>query len=75
MDVSTKKNLQDLVDIGNKLLKKPVSRVNIETGRYEEVDGEGTNETVLTGFAKRLSDEKRRRQSNQLTSSDAIQQH
>ncbi|CAD5194837.1 unnamed protein product [Musa acuminata subsp. malaccensis] len=73
VDVSTKKNLQDLVDIGNSLLKKPVSRVNIETGHSEAVDGEGTNEAALTGFAKKLSDEKRRRQSKQLTSSDATQ--
>ncbi|URD86782.1 Patatin group A-3 [Musa troglodytarum] len=74
VDVSTKKNLQDLVDIGNNLLKKPVSRVNIETGQSEAVDGEGTNEAALTAFAKKLSEEKRRRQTNQSTSSNATQQ-
>ncbi|RZS28854.1 hypothetical protein BHM03_00062504 [Ensete ventricosum] len=74
VDVSTKKNLQDLVDIGHSLLKKPVSRVNIETGQSEAVDGEGTNEDALTRFAKKLSEELQRRQSKQLTSSNPTQQ-
>ncbi|RZR97923.1 hypothetical protein BHM03_00027198 [Ensete ventricosum] len=74
VDVSTKKNLQDLVDIGKSLLKKPVSRVNIETGQSEAVDGEGTNEDALTRFAKKLWEEKQRRQSNQLASSNTTQQ-
>ncbi|KAI0495269.1 hypothetical protein KFK09_025419 [Dendrobium nobile] len=61
VDISTKENLEGLVKIGNNLLKKPVSRVNIETGRYEPVEGEGTNEEALIRFAKLLSDERKRR--------------
>lgn len=64
VDVATTKNLQELVEIGNKLLKKPVSRVNLETGRYEVVPGEGTNEEALIRFAKLLSDERKLRRAN-----------
>ncbi|KAA8547246.1 hypothetical protein F0562_003890 [Nyssa sinensis] len=59
VDIATKENLQKLVQIGEALLKKPVSRVNLETGMYEAVDGEGNNEAALDRFAKLLSDEKR----------------
>ncbi|KAL3525718.1 hypothetical protein ACH5RR_014090 [Cinchona calisaya] len=64
LDVATTKNLQDLVQIGNNLLKKPVSRVNLETGRSEIVRGEGTNEEALVQFAKLLSDERKLRLAN-----------
>ncbi|KAH6788255.1 phospholipase A 2A [Perilla frutescens var. hirtella] len=64
MDVSTIKNMQTLVQIGDDLLKKPVSRVNLETGRPEPVQGEGNNGEALARFAKLLSDEKKFRQSN-----------
>ncbi|XP_020255280.1 patatin-like protein 2 [Asparagus officinalis] len=63
VDVSTKENLLSLVQIGKDLLKKPVSRVNLETGQYEPVAGEGTNEEVLTHFAKMLSKERKQRNS------------
>ncbi|XP_020083223.1 patatin-like protein 2 [Ananas comosus] len=59
VDVSSKENLLRLVEIGKKLLKKPVSRVNLETGVNETIRGEGTNEDELTRFAKILSDERR----------------
>ncbi|OAY79716.1 Patatin-like protein 1, partial [Ananas comosus] len=59
VDVSSKENLLRLVEIGKKLLKKPVSRVNLETGVNETIRGEGTNEDELTRFAKILSDEHR----------------
>ncbi|KAG9458189.1 hypothetical protein H6P81_002697 [Aristolochia fimbriata] len=62
VDISTEKNLRKLVDMGNKLLKKPVSRVNLETGLYEPLPGETTNEEALIRFAKLLSDERRLRQ-------------
>lgn len=62
MDVSTIKNMQALVQIGNDRLKKPVSRVNLDTGRYEEVSGEGTNEEALIRFAKLLSEQRKLRQ-------------
>ena len=46
MDIATKKNLNDLVEVGEKLLKKPVSRVNLETGVVQPRDSE-TNEQAL----------------------------
>lgn len=61
VDIATKKNLERLVEIGNMLLRKPVSRVNLETGRYEAIEGEGTNKEALTRFAKLLSEERKLR--------------
>ncbi|MBA0828086.1 hypothetical protein Goarm_012808, partial [Gossypium armourianum] len=46
VDISTKENLENLVKLGEELLKKPVSRVNLETGKFEPVD-QGTNEEAL----------------------------
>lgn len=63
VDITTKENMEALIRIGHELLKKPVSRVNIDTGMYEPVNGEGTNEEALARFAKILSDERRLRQS------------
>ncbi|PSR99750.1 Patatin-like protein [Actinidia chinensis var. chinensis] len=62
VDVSTKKNLDKLVEIGEKLLKKPVSRVNLELGLFEPIKKNGTNEDALKWFAKMLSDERRLRE-------------
>ncbi|KAL7101307.1 hypothetical protein ACP275_08G046900 [Erythranthe tilingii] len=64
VDIATVKNMQTLVQIGQSLLKKPVSRVNLETGRQEPVQGEGTNAEALARFAKLLSDERKSRQTN-----------
>ncbi|KAJ1699643.1 hypothetical protein LUZ63_008155 [Rhynchospora breviuscula] len=64
VDISTQKNLQDLIQIGKDLLKKSVAQVNAETGVYEPVDGKGTNEEALALFAKRLSDERKQRMAN-----------
>ncbi|KAK6128950.1 hypothetical protein DH2020_037324 [Rehmannia glutinosa] len=64
LDISTIKNMQTLVQIGDSLLKKPVCRVNLETGRPEPVQGGGTNEEALARFAKLLSDERKFRQAN-----------
>ncbi|XP_039127718.1 patatin-like protein 2 [Dioscorea cayenensis subsp. rotundata] len=64
MDNSTKENLENLIKISNELLKKPVSRVNLETGEFVAVGGEATNEEELTRFAKLLSDERQCRQGN-----------
>uniref|UniRef100_A0A803PF02 Patatin n=1 Tax=Cannabis sativa TaxID=3483 RepID=A0A803PF02_CANSA len=61
VDIATTENLQRLVDIGTKLLEKPVSRVNLETGKYEIVEGEGTNAEALLNFAKLLSKERKSR--------------
>ncbi|KAM7507065.1 hypothetical protein LguiA_017518 [Lonicera macranthoides] len=62
VDVATPVNLNALVEIGNKLLEKSVSRVNLETGMFEAVKGEGTNAEALTRFAKLLSEERKLRQ-------------
>ncbi|RWW21092.1 hypothetical protein GW17_00014773 [Ensete ventricosum] len=59
VDVSTTENLRELVQIGKNLLKEPVSRANLETGVFEELDGEGTNADALTHLARRLSQERR----------------
>ncbi|XP_056169574.1 uncharacterized protein LOC115685894 [Syzygium oleosum] len=61
VDVATPENLQRLMEIGQMLLQKPVSRVNLETGRFEEIEGEGTNGDALSRFAIRLSEERKRR--------------
>ncbi|XP_073103931.1 patatin-like protein 2 [Elaeis guineensis] len=61
VDVSSKENLMKLVQIGKQLLKKPVSRVNLDSGVSEAVQMAGTNEEELTRFAKMLSDERRLR--------------
>ncbi|KAL5712681.1 hypothetical protein ACHQM5_014827 [Ranunculus cassubicifolius] len=65
-DITTKENMSNLVKIGNELLKKPVSRVNIEIGRQEEVNDEGTNEDALAHYAKILCNQRRLRQGKPL---------
>lgn len=62
VDVATKENLDRLVKIGERLLKNPVSRVNLESGLTEPVQNGGTNENALKRFAKLLSTERRLRQ-------------
>ncbi|KAL5705881.1 Proteolipid protein 2 [Ranunculus cassubicifolius] len=57
-DISTKENLETLVQVGGRLLKKPVSRVNLQTGIAEPVENGGTNEEALINFAKMLSKER-----------------
>ncbi|CAL2234194.1 unnamed protein product [Prunus armeniaca] len=57
VDIADKQNLDDLLIVGERLLKKPVSRVNLETGRVEPSKHE-SNEEALTRFAKLLSEEK-----------------
>ncbi|OUZ99802.1 Patatin/Phospholipase A2-related [Macleaya cordata] len=66
VDISTKENLSNLVNIGKELLKRPVSRSNLETGRFEPIEGEGTNEQALIRFAKLLSNERRFRHGQKL---------
>ncbi|KAJ6811432.1 patatin-like protein 2 [Iris pallida] len=73
VDISTRKNLLDLVQIGKDLLKKPVSRMNLDTGLCEPVDGEGTNEDALTRFARLLSAE--RRQRNEQAAINGVQKY
>ncbi|PON49574.1 hypothetical protein TorRG33x02_317050 [Trema orientale] len=47
IDVSSKENLDKLVQIGEQLLKKPVVRINLDTGLTEPVENGGTNEDSL----------------------------
>ena len=63
-DLATTANMEALANIGNKLLEKSVARVNIETGAFEPVVGEGTNSDALIRFAKLLSDERKIRLAN-----------
>ncbi|XAR73976.1 hypothetical protein NMG60_11008119 [Bertholletia excelsa] len=63
VDVSTEKNIKNLIEIGGNLLKRPVSRVNLDTGCYEPIQGGCTNEDALKKFAKLLSDERKTRES------------
>lgn len=46
VDISTKKNLDNLVKIGEQLLDKPVSRVNLDTGRNEPVGNERNRDAL-----------------------------
>ncbi|XVE82749.1 hypothetical protein DITRI_Ditri16bG0030800 [Diplodiscus trichospermus] len=61
VDIATEVNLKKLMEIGTGLLKKRVSRVNLDTGKHEEVEGEPTNEEALTIFAQKLSEERKLR--------------
>ncbi|XP_057482754.1 patatin-like protein 1 [Actinidia eriantha] len=61
-DVATEENMQRLVQIGKELLEKPVSRVNLETGKFEAIEGEGTYGEALSYFAELLSNERKLRQ-------------
>ncbi|XP_056169977.1 patatin-like protein 1 isoform X1 [Syzygium oleosum] len=63
VDTSTKENLEALVKVGKRLLKKPVSRANVGTGQHEPIENAGTNKEALKRFAKLLSDEKKLRKS------------
>ena len=47
LDISTEENLERLCQIGEQLLKRPVSRVDLENGRFEPLENGGTNEDAL----------------------------
>jgi hypothetical protein len=49
VDVATTKNLDNLVEVGGTLLKKPISRVNLDTGIFEVANHE-TNGEALTRY-------------------------
>jgi hypothetical protein len=51
VDMATKKNLDHLVKVGQGLLKKPVSRVNLDTGVFEP-SSEETNEEALIRYVR-----------------------
>ncbi|XP_011017228.1 PREDICTED: patatin-like protein 2 [Populus euphratica] len=60
VDIATKENLENLVKVGEGLLKKPVSSVNLDTGVFEPAN-RLTNEEALIKFAERLSHQKQLR--------------
>ncbi|XP_058185012.1 patatin-like protein 2 isoform X2 [Rhododendron vialii] len=62
VDVATEENLKRLVQIGEELLEKPVSRVDLDTGRFVAIKNGGSNAEALNYFAQMLSDEKRLRE-------------
>uniref|UniRef100_A0A803PEX8 Uncharacterized protein n=1 Tax=Cannabis sativa TaxID=3483 RepID=A0A803PEX8_CANSA len=47
VDVATEENLNKLVEVGQNLLNKPASRLNVDTGLYEPIPNAGTNDQVL----------------------------
>lgn len=53
VDIATKENLDGLVEVGEKLLKKPVSQVNLETGICEPCHKD-TNEEALIRYIIKL---------------------
>ena len=61
MDRATNSNMKALIDVGNKVLKQKVAKVNLETGLYEQVPGGHTNYEALKELAKKLSQERRMR--------------
>ncbi|KAJ9674475.1 hypothetical protein PVL29_023808 [Vitis rotundifolia] len=66
VDVATTENLDNLVKVGEALLKKPVSRVNLETGCYAPCN-QGTNEESLVRLAKILSKKRQLRKAKSLS--------
>ncbi|PIA46368.1 hypothetical protein AQUCO_01500120v1 [Aquilegia coerulea] len=65
-DLATTENLNALVEIGGRLLKKPVTRVNLDTGGTKLCESGDTNEEALIKFAKLLSDERNYREVNSI---------
>ncbi|KAJ0025392.1 hypothetical protein Pint_08824 [Pistacia integerrima] len=61
VDIATPTNLESLVRVGERLLKKPIAKVNFETGAFDPSTW-GTNERALIRLAEVLSKEKRVRE-------------
>nr|XP_043639514.1 patatin-like protein 2 [Erigeron canadensis] len=64
VDDVTKENMVKLAQIGEKLLKKPASRVSWKTGLSEPIGNGETYAETLKRFAKLLSEEKKLRESS-----------
>uniref|UniRef100_A0A0E0MND3 Patatin n=1 Tax=Oryza punctata TaxID=4537 RepID=A0A0E0MND3_ORYPU len=58
LDAATPENMRNLVGVGERMLEQQVTRVNVETGRYEKVSDEGSNADALIRMARTLSEEK-----------------
>ena len=54
-DVATKDNLKNLVKVGKELLKRTVTKLDLDTGRYEPIENGGTNEEKLKRYLIPLS--------------------
>ncbi|KFK40701.1 hypothetical protein AALP_AA2G030000 [Arabis alpina] len=69
LDLATTPNLENLIKIGKKMLKKKVRKMNIDCGVYEPISKKLTNKKELKRFAKILSDEKklRKKRSDSIT--------
>ncbi|KAM1134031.1 hypothetical protein ACFX19_043915 [Malus domestica] len=61
VDIATSENLNDLIKVGEKLLKKPVSRVDFGTGKGKPVHPDITNQEALIRVAGVLSRERAER--------------
>ncbi|XP_062079758.1 patatin-like protein 2 [Humulus lupulus] len=62
VDIATKENLNELVKVGEALLKKPVAMVNLETGSFEPCHNDVTNEEAIRRVAGILSRERKARE-------------
>ncbi|KAJ7947416.1 Patatin [Quillaja saponaria] len=58
-DKATPENLENLKKIGIELLDKPASRVNLDTGALEPIEGAGTYAQALAVFAIKLSEQRK----------------
>jgi hypothetical protein len=47
VDISTKENLEKLTKVAEVLLKKPVSRVNLDTGNFEPSKLESNEQALI----------------------------
>ncbi|XP_019167764.1 PREDICTED: patatin-like protein 1 isoform X2 [Ipomoea nil] len=65
VDVTTEENLKKLEEVGQNLLKKSVSKLDLLTGQYKPDDARGTNEEALKRFAKVLSENRKNRLKNE----------
>lgn len=61
LDNVCKHNMDNLIKVGENLLRKKVTKVDMITMRYEKQDTEMTNEEELKNFAKMLYDERKLR--------------
>ncbi|CAL5187909.1 unnamed protein product [Lathyrus oleraceus] len=63
VDLSTTDNLNNLVKVGENLLKKKFTRVNLDSGIYETVPDKGTIQEELKRFANLLTEIRKQKKS------------
>ncbi|CAH8326310.1 unnamed protein product [Eruca vesicaria subsp. sativa] len=67
MDLSTDANLKNLEKIGQNLLNSEVKRMNLDTFKYEPIEGsKRTYKDELIRFAQDLSEELKKRKANMM---------